>query len=205
MFTQPDAAEKILQSSDGPMHYKAIVDEAIQKGLISHTERNAQTIYANVRAAIDADDRFVKPVRGFFDLASRQSKSEKQEDVIAMSNLIITEDAARNLTAMLAALDEATGILEVPMENVRDVFCQRRNGPLVAQQIEIALRHHGLGHFPLSLNVKQHVPVLLYRLDSAAGRLVRAVSKGTGTEDKYLQALNKIGEIVQNLEADELQ
>ncbi len=203
MFTQPDAAEKILQASNGPMHYRAITDQAIQEGLILCTEKNTQTIHGNVRAAIDADNRFFKLKPGVFDLVSRQVQSEKQEEVIAMSSFIVTENVDRNLEAMLVALEQASGILEVPMKKVRDVFCQRHNGSRVAQQIEATLRHHGLGHFPVSLNVQQHVPVFLYQIDSVAGRLVKATSQGAGTGDKYLQALNKIGEIVQNLNVNE--
>ncbi len=209
MRTQPDVAEQILKESGTPMHYKIIVDEAIKLGLLERTTNNSGTLYANVRRAVAMDSRFVKLERGVFDLAARQSPSDRpqqtmpQKDVTPMTEPRLTDDVADNLKAMLSALDKTAGVMETSMEKVRDVFCQRRNGSLVAQQIEATLRHYGLGHFPVSLNVKQHVPIILYRLDSIAGRLVEAAGQGAGDEDRYVKALNEIGEIVKSLETDE--
>lgn len=206
MRTQPDVAEQILQKNGAPMHYKSIVDEAVKLGLIERNARNSGTLYANVRRAVASDTRFVKLERGVFDLAARQTQSgspqqtTSQKDVPPITGPRLTDDVASNLKAMLSALDQASGVMETSMEKVRDVFCQRRNGPLVAQQIEATLRHHGLGHFPVSLNVKQHVPVILYRLDSVAGRLVEAAGHKTRSESSRLQAMDKICEIVLTLE-----
>ena len=196
MPKQADAAEEILLKNGGPMHYTAIVDEAVKLKLIERTTKNAATLYANVRKALATDARFIKTDIGVFNLADRRSHSAEQKDSIAMAASRSPEDVARNLEAMMIALDRASGVLEVPMEKIRDVFAYRRNGSKVAQEIEETLLQRGLGHFPMRLDVKQHVTILLYRIDSVAGRLVNAVREEGRTDEKHKDILDKVREIV---------
>lgn len=196
MFTQADAAEQILRDSDGPMHHTDIVKEAVTLGTITRTAKNSETLYSNVRKTLSTDTRFVKTKMGTFDLAERYTHATEQKESTTMPNSHSPEEIDRNLEAMLAALDKASGVLEVPMEKIRDVFAHKSIGSKIAQKIEESLRQHELSHFPANLNVRQNVQVLLYQTDSVAGHLVNAVRQESAADARYKEMIDRVREIV---------
>ena len=199
MPTQPDAAEKILLKSDGPMHYTDIVDEAVRLGLIERTAKNSTWLNSNVRKAVSTDVRFIKIKTGVFDLASRHIRVS--EDTTEPDTADVTEpdtNAVKVIPKFHAIRQdlEEKGTIEIEMKYLRDACGWGSIKKFVVEDIHAKLTAHDLGHVPTNLPMNQNAVVSIYQLSSPVGRLVTAVREEAEAGDVNKEIIEKIRDII---------
>jgi hypothetical protein len=110
-----------------------------------------------------------------------------------------------DLDALIEELDRNAGVLTAAAWQVRDAYGADRLGAQVRANITMALRGRGVGHHPEAFPDRQYTLVRLYKLDSAAGRLVEAaLTPGQGQDqtireaggDEAARLLSRVRELV---------
>lgn len=110
-----------------------------------------------------------------------------------------------DMDALVDELDRNAGVMTVAAWQVRDAYGADRLGAQVRANITTALRGRGVGHHPEAFPDRQYTAVRLYKLDSAAGRLVEAaLNPGPGHDqtireaggDEAARILSRVRELV---------
>jgi hypothetical protein len=117
----------------------------------------------------------------------------------------------KGLEKIRAQVDEADGVLTMPMWELRDAYGKQRLGVHVRASISRALKGMGLGHFPERgpdgelLPYSQYADIRLYRLGSPIADFIDAVLEPSEDHDEELrqassggaaEILNQVREIV---------
>ena len=79
------------------------------------------------------------------------------------------------------------GLLQIWMEDLRELHDAGRLGKLVRQGIHEKLAEHGLGHLPAELPAYQEEEVRIYRLGTPLAQMINAVLHPSAAGDQQLR------------------
>ncbi len=81
------------------------------------------------------------------------------------------------------------GVMTVQMGMLRDIHGAGKLGVNVCASISDALKSHGLSHYPETLSTDQWKTARLYKVGSAVGDLIKAVTTIDEKSDEVLRGL----------------
>lgn len=93
----------------------------------------------------------------------------------------------KNYDEVKAQVAAASGVLTVPMSELRDVNGSGRLGPYVVEAISKQLAGRGIGHYPEDLPQNQWEKVRLFGLGSEIAELYKLVNDVTEEGDEKLR------------------
>lgn len=99
------------------------------------------------------------------------------------------------------AVDEGGGVVTVSMGILRDIHGAGKLGINVCTSISEKLAGYGLGHLPETLSSNQLDNARIFKVGSAIGDLIKAVTSIDGQSDEKLRdlATNRSNEVIKKI------